>query len=72
LEKYVAVCCSVLQCIAVYCSVLQCIAVCCRAPLRGKSFDFVALSLEKPFDVLKPFDARLHKGAPLVNGSWNT
>jgi len=27
---YVAVCCSVLQCVAVCCSVLQCVAVCCR------------------------------------------
>jgi len=26
---YVAVCCSVLQCVAVCCSVLQCVAVCC-------------------------------------------
>jgi len=27
--KYVAACCSVLQCVAVCCSVLQCVAVCC-------------------------------------------
>jgi len=27
--SYVAVCCSVLQCVAVCCSVLQCVAVCC-------------------------------------------
>jgi len=26
---FVAVCCSVWQCVAVYCSVLQCVAVCC-------------------------------------------
>jgi len=26
---YVAVCCSVLQCVAAGCSVLQCVAVCC-------------------------------------------
>ena len=28
-RKYIAVCCSVLQCVAVCCSVLQCVAVCC-------------------------------------------
>jgi len=28
---YVAVCCSVLQCLAICCSVLQCVAVCCSA-----------------------------------------
>jgi len=28
-EIFVAVCCSVLQCVAVCCSVLQCVAVCC-------------------------------------------
>jgi len=30
---YVAVCCSVLQCVAVCCSVLQCVAVCCSVLL---------------------------------------
>jgi len=29
-RKYVAVCCSVLQCVAVRCSMSQCVAVCCR------------------------------------------
>ena len=28
-DMYVAVCCSVLQCVSVCCSVSQCVAVCC-------------------------------------------
>ena len=28
-ERYVAACCSVLQCVAACCSALQCVAVCC-------------------------------------------
>jgi len=31
-NDYVAVCCSVLQCVAVCCSVLQCVALCCIVP----------------------------------------
>jgi len=30
-SRFVAVCCSVLQCVAVCCSVLQCVAVCCSS-----------------------------------------
>jgi len=33
-QVYVAVCCSVLQCVAVCCSVLQCVAVCCSGMRR--------------------------------------
>ena len=32
---WLAVCCSVLQCVAVYCSVLQCVAVCCSMLLMA-------------------------------------
>ena len=33
---YVAVCCSVLQCVAMCCSVLQCLAVCCNVLQRAR------------------------------------
>jgi len=45
---YVAVCCSVLQCVAVCCSVLQCVAVCCSV------LQCVAVRCIRECDVLGP------------------
>jgi len=52
-SKYVAVCCSVLQCAAMCCSVLQCVAVCCRVLQRAAECCRVLQSVTKVFRVLQ-------------------
>jgi len=64
-KAYVAVCCSVLQCVAVCCSVLQCVAVCCVV-CTSKSTMPKAYTSD---DVVLVFPAKssgaIQKGVPL-------
>jgi len=56
-NQYVAVCCSVLQCVAGRCSVLQCVAVCCSV-LHPPEFITKSLleSIGSPIGRTRPLD----------------